>query len=97
MKLNKKSMKAIVLYIILLNIALFFSEFRFLIWESKLKNEVTNVTEEGVVSGMSFIDTQPRIRLICNYFTGFSILKKNFVYKIKDQSSNISCPLIYRL
>ena len=97
MQINKKYIKAIVIYIILFNLALFVSGFRFLIWESKIQLDIKNVTEESVVKGMSFIDTKPKIELICRYFSGLTVFKKIFIYKKNARSKLKSCPLIFRV
>jgi hypothetical protein len=97
MKFNSKNIKAIAVYFVLSNIALFLSGFGVLVWQDNKQFDQTYSTEKNVISGMGFIGYQPSVKLVCNYFSGITILKKIFVHKNNSLLKEKKCPFINRL
>ena len=98
MEAKKKILKAIVVYIILFDLALIMSGFQILISKVIAQTEDINTSEDSVLSGMAFIGVKPKNNIVCMYFTGYSVDKTilNYSGNLNKMEKNI-CPFINKL
>jgi hypothetical protein len=96
MRFNSRNFKALVVYLVLFNIALFLSGFRILVWQNNKQLNKTGASENNVISGMAFIEKKPSFKLDCNYFSGLTIFKKVFIYNNESSLKVKNCPLVFR-